>query len=211
MRLILASASPRRRELLAMLGLAFEVIPARGDEVAAQGSPAETVKSIALGKAREVWAREVWARENQANSQADVLVIAADTLVFSEGGALGKPRDALDAADMLARLSGREHEVYTGFAVLGKSGRETREVARYERTVVRFRELRDDEIAAYVATGEPLDKAGAYGAQGLGALFIERLDGDFFNVMGLPLCALAAVLRDEFNFNVLTESLKGFQ
>jgi septum formation protein len=188
-KIILASASPRRRELLAMLGLEFDVVPAIGDETALGGaSPGETVSAIALGKAREV-----------ASANPDALVIAADTLVYLDGAPLGKPRDAQDAINMLSRLSGRAHEVFTGIAV----ARRGREVARFERTVVEFGELSADEIRAYVATGEPLDKAGAYGAQGLGALLIRRLEGDFFNVMGLPLYLLSTVLKEDFGLNVV--------
>jgi septum formation protein len=192
MGLILASASPRRRELLTMLGLSFAVMPAEGERDPGDLTPGAAVEAIALGKALEI-AGKIMLRQRRD------IVIAADTLVYLDGAPLGKPRDAADAARMLRRLAGRWHEVFTGFAVLGGGAA----VTRHERTRVNFRDVTDGEIARYVATGEPLDKAGAYGAQGRGAVFIAGIEGDFFNVMGLPLCALSAVLRDEFGFSIV--------
>ena len=181
MSLILASASPRRRELLTMLGLDFKVIPAVGEEIQAEGrAPGETVCAISRAKAEEI----------EKKSVSGDMIIAADTVVYLDGEILGKPRDKEDAFRMLKRLSGRAHEVYTGVTVLADGGR----TSEYERTLVYFRELSDREIHAYIATGEPMDKAGAYGAQGLGSLLVERIDGDFFNVMGLPLCRLSKIL-----------------
>ena len=180
--IILASASPRRRELMEMLGVRdLKIIPARGEERPhPELTPDALVKELSRCKAREV-----------ADSHPGALVIGADTIVVLDGAVLGKPRDAAEARSMLARLSGRTHTVWTGVTVI-RDG-ETRSHA--ERTEVRFRPLTSREIDAYVATGEPLDKAGAYGAQGLGSLFVEHLDGDFFNVMGLPLCALGNLLK----------------
>ena len=184
MRLILASGSPRRRELMEMLCPAgLEIIPAAGEEAADPTLPPdELVKALSGAKAAEVAAR---------CAAPDDVVIGADTIVVLDGAVLGKPRDAADAARMLRALSGRTHTVYTGVTVL--RGSET--LRHAERTEVRFRALSDAEIARYVATGEPLDKAGAYGAQGYASLFVEHLDGDFFNVMGLPLCALGKLLN----------------
>ena len=182
MALVLASASPRRKELLEMLGLSgFDVIPAPGGEEKPPAglSPAETVRYIALGKARSV-----------AAIRPDDTVIAADTLVFLGDEHLGKPADEEDARRMLRALSGRGHTVYTGIAVISGGVEKTRAVA----TDVFFRELSEDEIERYVESGEPMDKAGAYGAQGRAAVFIRRIDGDFFNVVGLPLCALSELL-----------------
>jgi septum formation protein len=182
MGIILASSSPRRRELLEMLGIeGFAVIPADIDEGIPELPPDEAVIFIALHKARKV---------AESGFKGD-LVIAADTLVYLDGQALGKPETESEAKTMLRRLSGASHEVYTGVAICA-DGRET---AFAERTDVFFRELRDDEIEAYIKTGEPMDKAGAYGAQGKGAVFIRRIEGDFFNVMGLPVCRLVAELR----------------
>lgn len=183
MNIVLASASPRRRELLTMLGVRdFKVIPAVGEEVLTSGMTAyDAVCSLALAKAEEV----------SKLCAADDLIIAADTVVALEGSILGKPFDEADAFDMLSRLSGRIHRVYTGVAIM----RGDVVISDYERTCVRFRELNEREIKAYIATGEPMDKAGAYGAQGKGALFVEGIEGDFFNVMGLPLCRLSKMLE----------------
>ena len=183
MALVLASASPRRKELLEMLGVrGFAVVPAPdGEETPPAGlSPAETVKHIALGKARAV----------AALRSPDDTVIAADTLVYLGDEPLGKPAGEEEARRMLRMLSGRGHTVYTGLAVISGGEVRTRAVA----TDVYFRELSEGEIERYVATGEPLDKAGAYGAQGRAAVFIRSISGDFFNVVGLPLCALSEIL-----------------
>ena len=183
MRLILASASPRRRELLEMLGVKhFEVIPALGEELPhPELSPAELVCELSRAKASEVAA---------AVDDPEALIIGADTVVAIDNAVLGKPKDAGDAHCMLRLLSGRTHEVFTGVTVLHGGGVYT----ACERTAVRFRALTEGEIDAYVATGEPLDKAGAYGIQGKGSLFVEGIEGDFFNVMGLPLCLLGKIL-----------------
>lgn len=185
MKFILASGSPRRRELLEMLHVEnLEIHPAQGEEKPhPELTPDALVAELARCKAAEIAA--VWA------SPEDI-VLGADTVVVLDGQVLGKPKNEADAAAMLRALSGRTHTVYTGVALL--RGGEQRLHA--ERTDVRFRALTDAEIAAYIATGEPLDKAGAYGAQGYASLFVEHLDGDFFNVMGLPLCALGKLLKE---------------
>ena len=183
MSLILASASPRRRELLEKLGVKFEIIPARHEAPAPEGVGAgEAAAYISRAKALSV---------AEQCAPGDV-VIAADTVVCLDGELLGKPHGMEEAKAMLRRLSGRSHEVYTGLAIV----RDGRVMSSYERTRVRFRALTGDEIDAYAASGEPLDKAGAYGAQGLGALFVEGIEGDFFNVMGLPLCRLGQMLSE---------------
>lgn len=188
-KIVLASASPRRRELLEMLGQTnFLVAPAETDEEIAYPDPEETVRNIALSKARKV----------AGKFSADALILAADTLVYLEGEALGKPKDEAEAKSMLSRLSGARHTVYTGVAAVYDG----RELTFAEKTDVFFRPMTEDEIDAYVASGEPMDKAGAYGAQGLGAVFIERIDGDFFNVVGLPLCRLVTMLRG-FGINLI--------
>lgn len=182
-RLILASASPRRRELLGRFGLAFEVIPARGGEADAAGrTPEEYVKALARAKADEVAAR---------TADETAVIVAADTVVELDGVILGKPGTAERAERMLAALSGRTHRVWSGVCVLDKE----RSDCRAECTAVTFRPLTAEEIRAYAATGEPLDKAGAYGYQGLASLFVERIEGDYFNVVGLPLCLLGQMLR----------------
>ena len=184
MRIILASASPRRRELLEMLRTPqLLIVPAAGEELPHPGlAPAELVRKLSRAKAEDVARRCALPGD---------LVIGADTVVALDGAVLGKPRDAADARRMLRALSGRTHTVWTGVTVL----RGGEALCHAERTDVRFRTLSDDEIERYIATGEPMDKAGAYGAQGYASLFVEHLDGDFFNVMGLPLCALGKLLK----------------
>ena len=173
---ILASGSPRRRELLEMLGVPdLTIRPAKGPERATPGAgPEQTVRELSLHKAQEV---------AQTCAPEDI-IIAADTIVYLDGAILGKPRDHDDAVRMLTALSG----VITH--------RMSRQVQAAERTAVRFRPLTSGEIERYIATGEPMDKAGAYGIQGRGALFVAHLDGDYFNVMGLPLCRLGQLLNE---------------
>lgn len=184
MGIVLASGSPRRRELLSMIGLeGFTVIPDNSAEESPPGlTPEQTVCGIALRKAKNV----------SQFCGADDIIIAADTLVYLDGRPLGKPGDPPGAEAMLRELSGRRHTVYTGVALLKGSDSVTDVV----RTDVFFRNISDGEITAYVKTGEPMDKAGAYGAQGRGSIFVERIEGEFFNVMGLPLCRLSIMLRD---------------
>ena len=182
MSIILASQSPRRRQLLGQIGLDhFIVRPARGEEVMDPAlSPAQLVEELSRQKAREV----------AGASDPGDLVIAADTVVAIDGRVLGKPHDREEACAMLSALSGREHTVYTGVTVC----RDDRMLTQHEATQVRFRPLSPREIRAYVDSGEPMDKAGAYGVQELGALLIEGIRGDYFNVVGLPLCRLGQML-----------------
>jgi septum formation protein len=181
-RVVLASASPRRRQLLDLIGIAHDVHPANIDETM---RPRETPRRHAERLAREK-------ASAIAKRDPDLITIAADTIVVVNRKVLGKPRDTADAARMLALLSGREHVVTTAVAVSrGKKLRSAVEEVR-----VRFRRLRDDEIEAYIATGEPMDKAGAYGIQGYGATIVERIEGDYFAVMGLPIVRLIGLLRD---------------
>ncbi len=179
---VLASNSPRRRELLKQIGLTFSIDPADVDERVLPGeNPKEYTVRVALDKARAAAAR--------ANG---ALVIAADTIVVLDSVILGKPEGTADAERMLSLLSGRDHLVITGIAVLDSaSGRTLADAAT---TRVWFRQLDSEEIKAYVATGEPLDKAGAYGIQDKGALLVSRIDGCYFNVVGLPLALLAQKL-----------------
>ena len=180
MDLILASGSPRRRELLGHFGVSFSVIPAVGPETPPPGASAgETTAALARAKAEEI-----------ERTHPGSVVIGADTVVEIDGEILGKPHDERDAARMLRALSGRSHSVYTGVAVAKDGHTES----RWEQTKVFFRPLTDREIEAYIATGEPMDKAGAYGYQGLASLFVEKIEGDYFNVIGLPLCLLGRML-----------------
>ena len=182
MDIILASQSPRRRELLERMGLTgFQVISPDVDEnLGEELPPAELVSRLSRRKAQAV----------AAKAGQDALVIAADTVVALEGTILGKPADELAAFRMLSALSGARHQVYTGVTVL--RGEEA--YTEYEVTDVTFRELSEGEIEDYIRTGEPMDKAGAYGIQGYGALFIEGIQGDYYNVMGLPVCRLCRLL-----------------
>ena len=181
-RVVLASGSPRRRQLLNLIGIAHEVRPPNIDETM---RPRETPRRHAERLAREK-------ASAIAKRDPDLITIGADTIVVINRKVLGKPRDKEDAARMLALLSGREHVVTTAVAV--SRGRKLRSAV--EEVRVRFRRLRDDEIEAYIATGEPMDKAGAYGIQGYGATIVERIEGDYFAVMGLPIVRLVGLLRD---------------
>ena len=185
MNFILASGSPRRKELMEMLGVKnLRILPAKGEEDPPKGAgPRELVTALAAAKAEEV----------AAAAGEDDVVVAADTIVWFDGRPFGKPHSREEAAAMLRSLSGNTHHVYTGVAVLCGGV----ERLACECTAVHFRDIPEDEIRRYIETGEPMDKAGAYGAQGLGALFVRGIEGDFFNVMGLPLCRLDAMLKEQ--------------
>jgi septum formation protein len=181
MSIVLASASPRRRELLETLGVKFEIVPALEPERPPKGADAEqTVRALSRSKALEV-----------ARKRPDAVVIGADTVVACEEEILGKPRSEEDARRMLRMLSGRVHSVFTGVTI-ARGGEVLTEA---EQTRVFFRPIADAEITRYITTGEPMDKAGAYACQGLASLFVERIEGDFFNVMGLPLYRLGRMLE----------------
>ena len=184
MAVILASQSPRRRELLGQMGFTdFVIRPAQGEEILDPNlTPAALVEELSRQKCAEV----------ARSAGKEDIVIAADTVVAYEQTVLGKPRSAEEALEMLSGLSGREHTVYTGVTVA--MGEKT--LTRHEATAVRFRPLTEEEIASYVATGEPMDKAGAYGIQGYGALLVEGIRGDYFNVVGLPVCLLGGMLKE---------------
>jgi septum formation protein len=190
MQIVLASQSPRRSELLKQLGLDFVIKTSDVDESNSRGLKAsELVQHLAFEKARVV------AEDSSLNRET--IVIGADTVVVREGTILGKPRDKEDAFNMLKSLSGSWHEVMTGVAVIDINS------FRYDKSIettrVKMKELKDDVINAYIDSGEPLDKAGAYGIQGLGAVLIDRIEGCYFNVVGLPISKLCDVLK---NFGV---------
>ena len=181
MSLILASASPRRKELLGLFRKPFEIRVADIDETMdPQKAPYDEVARVSRQKALAV------------RRERDDVVIAADTIVVCAGKVLGKPHDEEEAVSMLRLLSGRDHQVMTGVTVV----RDNEAVTFTEVTDLHFRDLSEKEIRAYVATGEPMDKAGSYGIQGGAALFCTRMVGDYYNVMGLPVCRLGMVLRD---------------
>jgi septum formation protein len=186
MTLLLASASPRRAELLRAAGLRFDVQPANADESLHEGeTPESYVRRVAEAKARAV-----------LPSAGDRLVLAADTTVVIDSHILAKPRDDADAARMLRMLAGRRHEVMTGVTL----ARPDRVFTQVERTRVEFSALSEEEIAWYVASGEPADKAGAYAVQGLASRFVTRVDGSYSNVVGLPVARVYMMLRELFAF-----------
>ena len=182
MDIILASKSPRRRALLEQMGVKdFRILTPDIDEhMDRELPPAELVRQISLEKAQAV----------AAQADPNAVIIAADTVVALDGVVVGKPADEEEAFRMLSLLSGNRHQVYTGLTVL----RGEQVFSQWEETSVTFRPLTAEEIEAYIATGEPMDKAGAYGIQGYGALFIEGISGDYYNVMGLPVCRLGQIL-----------------
>lgn len=180
---ILASASPRRRELLKQAGAVFEVIPAKGEEHPTKNAPKDIVQELAFQKAQEV------AKDALENA----VILGADTVVAFDGKILGKPKDEEDAVRMLTMLSGSTHSVFTGVAVIIKESNQI--INFYEETKVTMYPMSLEEIKAYVKTGEPMDKAGAYGIQGKCAIHIEKIQGDYNNVVGLPIAAIYQRLK----------------
>ena len=185
-KIILASASPRRRELLEQGGIPFTVIPSQAEEKITTEQPGQAVEELSYLKCSDIYEK----------SLGDVLVIGADTVVASEGKILGKPSSQRDAVKMLQSLQGREHEVYTGVTIMAREGNENRKKTFHEKTKVVFYPMSDEEIRSYVNTGEPMDKAGAYGIQGKSAVFIKEISGDYNNVVGLPLARLYQELKN---------------
>lgn len=189
--IILASASPRRRELLSQAGISFVIQPGNVEEDLGKlnGSPAEKAKQLAFMKAKDI-----------ADRNSEGLVLGADTIVVVDGIIFGKPENEADACRMLTELSGREHSVITGLVLIDSSNGEYR--TGHEETRVRFARLDKNEIEAYIRTGEPFGKAGAYALQGMGALLVEGINGCYSNVVGLPLMRLRRLL-EEFGVNTL--------
>jgi septum formation protein len=186
--IVLASASPRRQDLLRGAGLAFEALSPDIDETPWPGEPPDSyVLRAASDKAREALRRLA--------GRGPLLIVAADTTVVLEGEIFGKPASAEEASGMLRRLSGRRHEVITGLCLLLRNGAQERECGEAVRTGVVFRDLSEEDIAAYVATGEPFDKAGAYAIQGGAAGMVRAVEGSYTNVVGLPMEALSRILR----------------
>ena len=193
LKVILASGSPRRRQLLELIGIQHEVRPSNVDEkIKGKETPRKHAERLAREKASVV-----------AKTDSDALIIAADTIVVINGKILGKPANAVDAGSMLALLNGRNHTVITAVA----AARGAKLKSGVEEVHVKFRKLTEDEIDTYIATGEPMDKAGAYGIQGFGATIVERIEGDYFAVMGLPLVRLTRLLGElgvEYRFGKLS-------
>jgi len=182
-KIVLASQSPRRKELLHLIVPDFSVHPSGSDEIASGTDPAAYVKELALMKAQDVAEKTV----------GDCIIIGADTIVVLDGEILGKPKNEKEAHDMLKTLSGQIHEVFTGVALYDRISGGS--MCFSERTEVEFYPLSDKEIADYIATGEPFDKAGGYGIQGHGAYLVKGIKGDYFNVVGLPVASLARHLQ----------------
>ncbi len=208
-RIILGSASPRRRELLEQIGLEFEIVVSDAREHYKSTRPEDIVRELALMKAEHV-AKEVERREKERAEQAsipgldtgeahlrNVVILGADTIVVLDGQILGKPSDEEAAFSMLKSLQGRMHQVYTGVAVLNFDGSGSlRTISHAEETKVYVHEMTDEEIRRYIAAGESMDKAGAYGVQGRFAAFIDRIEGDYYNVVGLPVAYLYHTVKE---------------
>lgn len=202
MRIILASASPRRKELLKKLFPDFEVIPAKGTEVYTKQHPSEIVQELSGQKAAEI-EQTLYGMADTAQKAADIiyeqsrdyLILGADTVVALRDQILGKPRDVSHAKEMLRMLAGNVHQVYTGVTLIIVLHGKRQCIEFAECTHVRFYPMTDAEIEAYVRSGEPMDKAGSYGIQGLGGRFVQGIDGDYQNVVGLPTARIYQVLK----------------
>jgi len=193
-RLILASSSPRRQELIRLLGLPVDIVPSDADETVEPGwSPADVVERLSVRKAEAV-------REKLAPGREGI-VVGSDTIVVLDGRVLGKPRDDADAADMLTGLQGREHQVFSGVALVDAVTGRTAQAHRMTRVWMKPADA--ERIRRYIASGEPRDKAGAYAIQGIGSALVERIDGDFFNVVGLPVSLVADMLEAHFGVRTL--------
>lgn len=183
-KIILASASPRRRELLRQIGLEFDVIPSKAEEKAAGQLPSEVVEGLALQKAEDV-----------AAAVEEGIVIGSDTIVWQDGHIMGKPEDREDARQMLRQIQGSTHSVYTGVAVLVKEGADVKRHVFSCETKVHVYPMTEQDTEKYLDTGEPMDKAGSYGIQGAFAAWVKSIEGDYNNVVGLPVAALYQVLK----------------
>ena len=176
MKLILASASPRRKELLGKIGLEFEIIPAKGEEVVTKKLPWEVVEELSFQKAKEI-----------ADMQTEeCIVIGSDTIVAKEEKIMGKPKDEAEAYQMLSEIAGNVHQVYTGVTLI-RTGKEPKVITFAEKTDVHLYPMSEKEIYSYIATKDPMDKAGAYGIQGDFAIHVKGIEGDYYNVVGLPI------------------------
>lgn len=179
--IILASASPRRKEILELADLKFDVMPSDAQEITTKTAPNEVVMELASLKAKDIYKK----------SEKQSMIVGADTVVAYQGQILGKPTDKADAKRMLTMLSGQTHEVYTGVCVIEDGKTKT----FYEETKVTFYEISDEQIDHYIKTGEPMDKAGSYGIQGKAAVFIKGIEGDYYNVVGFPIARFLQEIR----------------
>lgn len=183
-RIILASASPRRRELLEQIGLKFEVIPSRCEEVITMTEPGEIVEELSYQKATDV-----------AQDIEEGIVIGSDTIVWQSGHVMGKPADQTAAREMLCQIQGKKHSVFTGVTVIVKEQGQEQTHTFFSETKVEVYPMTEAEIARYIATGEPMDKAGAYGIQGAFAAYVKGIEGDYNTVVGLPVAALWQTIK----------------
>ena len=197
MKFILASASPRRKELLEQIGMKFEVRISEAEEITDATEPAEYVMELSFLKAEDI-AGKIPVMYDARGINQDFVVIGSDTVVAAEGEILGKPKNKDDARRMISMLSGKTHQVYTGVTLMiFKDERMTRETF-YEKTDVTFYEMTEKQIENYISSPEPYDKAGAYGIQEYAGVFVEKINGDYYNVVGLPLSKLYQLLKKEF-------------
>lgn len=197
-RLILASSSPRRKELLEQIGAEFEILSAKGEEVITSDIPSQVVMELSAQKAEEVagrYEKELGAGKACEEKQQTVVILGADTVVAYENKILGKPKDEADAVRMLQMLAGDTHSVFTGVTLLIEQAGKREKKTFFAETKVTMYPMSEEEIKAYVATGEPMDKAGAYGIQGKCAAYIERIEGDYNNVVGLPVSLVYQTLK----------------
>lgn len=197
-RIVLASASPRRRELLKQIGLKFDIMPSHIEEVLRGSSPAENVMGLAQDKAMDIYSQLTMQGEK------DLLVIGADTVVALEQEVLGKPKDEEDALHMLRFLQGRTHQVYTGVCLVTSEGAQV----FYGKTDVTMYPASDDQLKAYIASFEPMDKAGSYAIQGLGTVFVQGIHGDYNNVVGLPVAEIWQCMQRNETMRVIMEANK---
>lgn len=200
MEIILASASPRRRELLTQIGLEFRICVSDAEETVTKKEPADIVVELSEKKASGVAAQILSGKATDSRgmeiSPGELLILGADTLVFLDGKQMGKPSDASDAFSMLSRLQGKVHQVYTGVTIVVlKDGKIIKQKSFYEKTQVEFYPMTRDEIQEYIHSNEPLGKAGAYAIQGIGSKYVKRIEGDYNNVVGLPVARLYRELK----------------
>lgn len=189
--MILASASPRRAQLLSQAGFTFSVIPSNAEETTTADTPGQMVEELAYTKANDIYQKT-----KDDYKEKDYMVIGADTIVYYAGEVLGKPTDESEAFDILKLLSDRTHQVYTGIAIILKRNNEKQTFLIHEKTDVTFYSIHDYEIKDYIATKDPLDKAGAYGIQGPFAIHVKEIHGDYNNVVGLPIAKLYQTLKE---------------
>lgn len=194
--IILASKSPRRRELLEQIGITFRCVPSSKEEIITKNVPEEVVKELSVQKAEDI--------ESQLEIRGETIIIGADTIVSCDDRILGKPANKENAAEMLRSISGREHRVYTGVTVIYLAGNVRKEITFAEKTDVFVAALSETDISEYIATEEPMDKAGAYGIQGEFAKFVRKINGDYNNVVGLPIAGLYNEVRDRLGIDLVS-------